>query len=172
MGRQYYCEYCDRTFLDNLTARKKHLASHAHKNNKKAWYDRFRSKRERLNDELAKPRICRHYAADGKCIFQNTCRYRHLTEMEERQLRQEIEEEEAKAAQKQALEISLSSRYKISEQPDKKADDGSSNDVPEAKPQGVTYELPEAFKSLPYIPPSLRPYDGADCCGIEKLEWG
>lgn len=174
MGRQYYCEYCDRTFLDNLTARKKHLASYAHKNNRKAWYDRFRSKRERLNDELAKPRVCRYYAAEGKCVFQNTCRYRHLTEMEERKLREEAEEEEAKAAKTRTLVKCPPIKKSISCSPDEKDQDGcsgKSKSVIETR-QARAYELPEVFKSLPYIPPSLRPYDGEQTYGMEMVEWG
>lgn len=30
MGRRYYCDYCNKTFIDDLDARKKHLQSAQH----------------------------------------------------------------------------------------------------------------------------------------------
>lgn len=93
MGRQYYCEYCDRSFQDNLGARKRHLASSVHIRNKKGWYDRFKDKRERLNAEIAKSRICKNYLQNGTCIFGSECRFRHMTDAEVLKLREEIESE-------------------------------------------------------------------------------
>lgn len=30
MGRRYYCDYCDKTFIDDIDARKKHINSALH----------------------------------------------------------------------------------------------------------------------------------------------
>lgn len=42
MGKRYFCDYCDRSFQDNLHNRKKHLNGLQHLKAKKVWYDMFR----------------------------------------------------------------------------------------------------------------------------------
>lgn len=42
MGKQYYCDYCDRSFKDETDARKKHLSSLQHINNKANHYNQFK----------------------------------------------------------------------------------------------------------------------------------
>lgn len=42
MGKRYYCDYCDRSFVDDLEARKKHLNGSVHMRLKKEHYDSFR----------------------------------------------------------------------------------------------------------------------------------
>lgn len=38
MGKRYFCDYCDRSFQDNLHNRKKHLNGLQHLKAKKLWY--------------------------------------------------------------------------------------------------------------------------------------
>ena len=45
MGRRYYCDYCDRSFQDNMHNRKKHLFGVQHHRSKKAWFDHFRGRK-------------------------------------------------------------------------------------------------------------------------------
>ncbi|XP_023618734.1 zinc finger matrin-type protein 5 [Myotis lucifugus] len=54
MGKRYFCDYCDRSFQDNLHNRKKHLNGLQHLKAKKAWYDMFREGL-RLGCTLASP---------------------------------------------------------------------------------------------------------------------
>ena len=42
MGKHYFCDYCNRSFQDNLHNRKKHLNGLQHLKAKKVWYDMFR----------------------------------------------------------------------------------------------------------------------------------
>lgn len=42
MGKRYFCDYCDRSFQDNMHNRKKHLNGVQHHRAKKAWFDNFR----------------------------------------------------------------------------------------------------------------------------------
>lgn len=44
MGKRYFCDYCDRSFQDNLHNRKKHLNGLQHLKAKKSWYDMFRGR--------------------------------------------------------------------------------------------------------------------------------
>ncbi|XP_036209876.1 zinc finger matrin-type protein 5 isoform X1 [Myotis myotis] len=60
MGKRYFCDYCDRSFQDNLHNRKKHLNGLQHLKAKKAWYDMFRDAAAILLDEQNK-RPCRKF---------------------------------------------------------------------------------------------------------------
>ena len=43
MGKnRYYCDFCDRSFKDNVVQRKKHLSSTVHKQNRDAYYQQFK----------------------------------------------------------------------------------------------------------------------------------
>uniref|UniRef100_A0A8C5LUU3 Zinc finger matrin-type protein 5 n=1 Tax=Leptobrachium leishanense TaxID=445787 RepID=A0A8C5LUU3_9ANUR len=70
MGRRYYCDYCDRSFQDNLHSRKKHLNGVQHQRCKKAWYDLFRGASELLAEEQSK-KLCRRF-------LQSVLLYRNL----------------------------------------------------------------------------------------------
>ncbi len=49
MGKRYYCDYCDRSFQDNMHNRKKHLFGVQHHRAKKAWFDNFRGIHRKLH---------------------------------------------------------------------------------------------------------------------------
>lgn len=49
MGKRYYCDYCERSFQDNLHNRKKHLFGVQHHRAKKAWFDNFRGTHRKLH---------------------------------------------------------------------------------------------------------------------------
>lgn len=42
MGKRYYCDYCDRSFIDDIRSRKKHLTGTAHVRNRKIHYESCR----------------------------------------------------------------------------------------------------------------------------------
>lgn len=42
MGKNFYCEYCDKSFRDVLAVRKNHLNGALHQQLKKDHYDKFR----------------------------------------------------------------------------------------------------------------------------------
>nr|XP_008513899.1 PREDICTED: zinc finger matrin-type protein 5 isoform X3 [Equus przewalskii] len=64
MGKRYFCDYCDRSFQDNLHNRKKHLNGLQHLKAKKVWYDMFRDAAAILLDEQNK-RPCRKFLLTG-----------------------------------------------------------------------------------------------------------
>ncbi|XP_078491671.1 zinc finger protein Ci-ZF(C3H/U1like)-1 isoform X1 [Ciona intestinalis] len=90
MGKRYFCEYCQRGFQDNLTARNKHLKSSIHIKNQQLWYHQFRDTQSLYNDALKK-KPCQSYLATGVCQFGNHCNYRHLSDQELYNLKQSIE---------------------------------------------------------------------------------
>ncbi|XP_041937141.1 zinc finger matrin-type protein 5 isoform X2 [Alosa sapidissima] len=81
MGKRYYCDYCDRSFQDNMHNRKKHLNGVQHHRAKKAWFDNFRDAAAILTDEQTK-KPCRKFLQTGQCVFGTNCRFSHMTERE------------------------------------------------------------------------------------------
>ncbi|XP_019349304.1 zinc finger matrin-type protein 5 isoform X3 [Alligator mississippiensis] len=81
MGKRYFCDYCDRSFQDNLHNRKKHLNGVQHLRAKKVWYDLFRDAAAILQEEQSK-KPCRKFLQTGQCDFGSNCRFSHMTEMD------------------------------------------------------------------------------------------
>ncbi|XP_016019838.2 zinc finger matrin-type protein 5 isoform X3 [Rousettus aegyptiacus] len=92
MGKRYFCDYCDRSFQDNLHNRKKHLNGLQHLKAKKSWYDMFRDAAAILLDEQNK-RPCRKFLLTGQCDFGPNCRFSHMSERDLQELSIQVEEE-------------------------------------------------------------------------------
>eukprot|EP01111_Echinosteliopsis_oligospora_P009407 TRINITY_DN2745_c0_g1_i1.p1 TRINITY_DN2745_c0_g1~~TRINITY_DN2745_c0_g1_i1.p1 ORF type:complete len:127 (+),score=14.91 TRINITY_DN2745_c0_g1_i1:60-440(+) len=74
---KYYCDYCDRSFNDIPTSRKKHFESKHHKTMVKLHYDSYRDPADLLGAEQAKRAPCRNLLLTGKCEFGPNCRFSH-----------------------------------------------------------------------------------------------
>ncbi|XP_059511059.1 zinc finger matrin-type protein 5 isoform X2 [Stegostoma tigrinum] len=92
MGKTYFCDYCSRSFQDNLHNRKKHLQGVQHQRAKKFWFDCFRDSATILAEELAK-KPCRKFLQSGQCDFGVNCKFSHMTDDDVQKLRQSVEEE-------------------------------------------------------------------------------
>nr|XP_034956919.1 zinc finger matrin-type protein 5-like [Zootoca vivipara] len=68
MGKRYFCDYCNRSFQDNLHNRKKHLNGVQHLRAKKVWYDLFRDSATILQEEQSK-KPCREFLLSGMLFF-------------------------------------------------------------------------------------------------------
>lgn len=113
MGRNYYCEYCDKSFRDVLAVRKTHLKGALHQQMKKEHFDRFRGEfidlypgvkfqplmslitdiSTFLEEERAKlpcPRLLKNL----ECLFGSRCRYSHYSPSEIDQI--ELKDKQAK----------------------------------------------------------------------------
>ncbi|XP_063129581.1 zinc finger matrin-type protein 5 isoform X3 [Rattus norvegicus] len=90
MGKRYFCDYCDRSFQDNLHNRKKHLNGLQHLKAKKVWYDMFRDAAAILLDEQNK-RPCRKFLLTGQCDFGSNCRFSHMSEQDLQGLSVQVE---------------------------------------------------------------------------------
>ncbi|MGH0143170.1 UNVERIFIED_CONTAM: hypothetical protein FKN15_077902 [Acipenser sinensis] len=132
MGKRYLCDYCDRSFQDNMHNRKKHLNGVQHHRAKKAWFDLFRDAALILADEQAK-KPCRKFLQTGQCVFGMNCRFSHLTEEDMERLKEQIEEErraredpsESRKSTERSIEDWLARREKRSEATDSSSSKGS-----------------------------------------------
>ncbi|OPJ75200.1 zinc finger matrin-type protein 5 [Patagioenas fasciata monilis] len=95
MGKRYFCDYCDRSFQDNLHNRKKHLNGVQHLRAKRAWYDLFRDAAAILQEEQTK-KPCRKFLLTGQCDFGSSCRFSHMTEQDLEKLSAQVKGESSK----------------------------------------------------------------------------
>jgi U11/U12 small nuclear ribonucleoprotein 20 kDa protein len=94
MGKPYYCEYCDKSFKDELQTRKKHLASVQHQKLRSEHYNKFRDLATFLQEERTKKPCQRNTGPQG-CVYGSICRYSHYTREELQYLEQKCESIEA-----------------------------------------------------------------------------
>ncbi|OXB76447.1 UNVERIFIED_CONTAM: hypothetical protein H355_014162 [Colinus virginianus] len=105
MGKRYFCDYCDRSFQDNLHNRKKHLNGVQHLRAKRAWYDLFRDAAAILQEEQSK-KPCRKFLQTGQCDFGSNCRFSHMTEQDLEKLSAQVQgEQRLRELQQEGAEI-------------------------------------------------------------------
>lgn len=92
-GRRYYCEYCDKIFIDELEARRKHLQSSNHIKHRNMHYEQCREPAIILREELLKI-PCRKFFQNGSCLFEGSCKYTHYSPEQLCELRQQVEQTE------------------------------------------------------------------------------
>ncbi|CAG5867450.1 unnamed protein product [Menidia menidia] len=184
MGKRYYCDYCDRSFQDNMHNRKKHLNGVQHHRAKKAWFDQFRepsfdflskdSAAILYDEQLKKP--CRKFLQKGICDFGSNCRFSHMSEEEQLNLKRWLEEEkqhkedsEDRIMLGRSIEEWFSKREKKQAALNRKGDKKSKEDSEEVE---VESEIPQQLLSIPDLPPSLLPPPPGGWRVRVNTEWG
>ncbi|KAJ0979991.1 hypothetical protein J5N97_015465 [Dioscorea zingiberensis] len=78
---KYYCDYCDKEFLDTPPARKRHLNGVQHKRARALWYDSLKA--DPTGELLVQSHgnipkgVCHHFVRTGICKFGDSCKYFH-----------------------------------------------------------------------------------------------
>ncbi|GFT10930.1 hypothetical protein NPIL_450831 [Nephila pilipes] len=168
MGKQYYCDYCERSFADGAENRKKHLASAYHQKLRKAHYDMFKNAATILKEDKSK-RPCRKFHSEGHCEFGSSCKYSHLTQNDVMQLIEQANNEKLGASGKRPRsepDIDSWLQTKISKM------DRSSDNFPACPLNPV---LPSILSSIPNLPPSLIPCKPSEFLRVAKnngAQWG
>ncbi|XP_054614111.1 zinc finger matrin-type protein 5 [Dunckerocampus dactyliophorus] len=173
MGKRYYCDYCDRSFQDNMHNRKKHLNGVQHQRAKKGWFDHFRGFSDILKDEQAK-KPCRKFLQRGVCDFGPSCRFSHMTEVELMNLQRKVQDErrhkeglEDPVMPEPTAEEWLSRREKRQSGLISKGDATSIEDH-----QETHSDIPPQLFSIPDLPPSLVPPPPGGWKVNINTEWG
>ncbi|KAE8748209.1 hypothetical protein FOCC_FOCC005049 [Frankliniella occidentalis] len=185
MGKiRYYCEYCDRSFLDDLKARKKHLSSTQHARLKKQYYLPFRTAKEVYEEETTKD-PCRKLITQNFCPFAENCKYSHYKPHELEILRQQAHAEDLRrnsSCTPQLIDVALS-KMSSSEKVDewllawKTKQEGEA--LKPAKPalQAVSKawssNLPPVLQDWGSdLPPSLQPWSTFNLSNVHVEDWG
>ncbi|XP_063313162.1 zinc finger matrin-type protein 5 isoform X1 [Pelobates fuscus] len=167
MGRRYLCDYCDRSFQDNLHNRKKHLNGVQHQRCKKAWYDLYRDASEILAEEQTK-KLCRRFIQSGQCDFGPGCRFSHMSVQELDALKAHVEAEK-KMKEEQSRQAPPCTIESWLEERAKRKIRHSENAVMSEPP---SYHLPPGWPPLCELPPSLHPPTSSEWDEQQDLEWG
>ncbi|ERE91094.1 zinc finger matrin-type protein 5 [Cricetulus griseus] len=149
MGKRYFCDYCDRSFQDNLHNRKKHLNGLQHLKAKKVWYDMFR----------------------GQCDFGSNCRFSHMSERDLQELSIQVEEE--RRAREWPLETAELPEGHLEDWLEKRAKRLSS--VPSSRTEPIrttVFQYPVGWPPMQELPPSLRAPPPGGWSLQPRVQWG
>uniref|UniRef100_A0A2R5LAJ2 Zinc finger matrin-type protein 5 n=1 Tax=Ornithodoros turicata TaxID=34597 RepID=A0A2R5LAJ2_9ACAR len=95
MGRRYHCDYCGKSFPDNVNNRKKHLQGVHHIRLRKLHYENFRDAITVLQAESQK-KPCRRFQQAGSCDYGTACKFSHISPEELQRLTQQVEADKQK----------------------------------------------------------------------------
>ncbi|XP_061555427.1 zinc finger matrin-type protein 5 [Phycodurus eques] len=172
MGKRYYCDYCERSFQDNMHNRKKHLFGVQHQRAKKAWFDHFRGYADILKDEQAK-KPCRKFLQRGICDFGPSCRFSHMSEAELFHLQRRVQDErhrsdgsEDPGRPEPNVDVWLAVR-------EKRRSGGAGKGAADAREEErMPSDVPPQIFSIPDLPPSLVPPPPGGWKVNGDAEWG
>lgn len=172
MGKRYYCDYCDRSFQDNMHNRKKHLNGVQHHRAKKAWFDNFKDPEAILLEEQAK-KPCRKFLQKGICDFGPSCRFSHMSEEDFFYLKRQLQGEnsqkdsEDKILSERNIKDWLSKRERRLNALSTKGD--PKTEVEECPEES---DIPPVLLTIPDLPPSLLPPPVSGWKVSLHTEWG
>ncbi|RZF41080.1 hypothetical protein LSTR_LSTR002712 [Laodelphax striatellus] len=158
MGKRYYCDYCDRSFIDDLEARKKHLNGTLHIRNKKLHYKQFRDLKTIVQEETTKVE-CRKFLQTGECHYGEHCNFTHYSRAQINELILRAREEEQR---KLHPEIVLPTVDSWLERRRKKL-----NPTDLIEPEPLTQKDFD-----PDLPPSMQPINYKNVLNKEVSTWG
>ncbi|KAL1516914.1 hypothetical protein ABEB36_000746 [Hypothenemus hampei] len=164
MGRRYYCEYCEKTFIDELEARKKHLQSANHMKLRNMHYEQCRDPAILLKEELLKI-PCRKYFQNGICLFEGSCKYTHYSAEQLCELRQKVEQMEQKRQKTDSEKMNIPSVDSWLEKYEETVD--KINNVVH-----LLWSYPENLSSRLDLPPSLIKFKPEHFHDDDFEEWG
>uniref|UniRef100_A0A3B3QPB8 Zinc finger matrin-type protein 5 n=1 Tax=Paramormyrops kingsleyae TaxID=1676925 RepID=A0A3B3QPB8_9TELE len=194
MGKRYYCDYCDRSFQDNMHNRKKHLNGVQHHRSKKAWFDNFRDAAAILAEEQTK-KPCRKFIqtevqvkrlaglsvirttsySSCQCVFGSSCRFSHMTKKDIDDLKRQIEAERQRKEDPDAAWKSPERNVDdwLSRREKRKAALDSGSILKEEEEEAATgSDVPPHFLSIPDLPVSLLPPPPGGWKNVPQAEWG
>ncbi|XP_052545725.1 zinc finger matrin-type protein 5 isoform X4 [Tympanuchus pallidicinctus] len=156
MGKRYFCDYCDRSFQDNLHNRKKHLNGVQHLRAKRAWYDLFRDAAAILQEEQSK-KPCRKFLQTGQCDFGSNCRFSHMTEQDLEKLSAQVQgEQRLRELRQEGAEIPPGTIEIWLEKRAKRLSTAQSNSSRNEASPAAAAPQPSAARSLPDLSRDLQ----------------
>ncbi|EZA58092.1 zinc finger matrin-type protein 5 isoform X2 [Ooceraea biroi] len=167
MGKTYYCDYCDRSFKDNVEARKKHLSSLQHTKNRTDHYNVFKDPETILKEEYEKT-PCKRYMTIGDCAFGLGCRFSHYTPPM-------IWELERLVAAKNSKDLTTQPKDGWPN-PEDIINEYFENEMDPSGAEKLDYpsmsSTPSRLADYPYLPRSLRPVTSEGMADSDFSKWG
>ncbi|XP_055689713.1 zinc finger matrin-type protein 5 [Lutzomyia longipalpis] len=151
MGKNYYCDYCNKSFKDILATRKKHLKGLQHQKAYKEYHAQFKGIKEIYLEESRK-KTCKRILEGTTCKFGSECRFSHYTKDQLEGMRLQIEAETArKHPEVQNPDPQWLEKF-VERVWDRAVRDGCS-----VKPFWTHPYHQRQYEALPDLPPSLQP---------------
>ncbi|XP_037910969.1 zinc finger matrin-type protein 5 isoform X2 [Hermetia illucens] len=150
MGRNYYCEYCDKRMKCSVSIRKSHNEGLPHKIAKAEYMARFKDPRDILAEERKKT-PCSRFLTGKECKFGMFCHFSHYR-MDQLKELERIEKMVKQPPKTEQIQI------------EKKNTDHK-----------FPWKYPHEKVQNKSLPPSLQPYDIEKCFSITndtKNRWG
>ncbi|XP_059480963.1 zinc finger matrin-type protein 5-like [Neocloeon triangulifer] len=165
MGRRYHCDYCEKSFKNDVVSIKKHLSSLHHERARQEYHAQFKDLATILQEESAK-RTCSRFA-NGDCQFGAMCRFSHYSPGQLQFFRQQVEEERRKKSEEPSLTDWLQKRSTALEQHKLPCTSGSEDNV-----NRVVWAPPPSISMHQNLPPSLQPVHVRDFENFQPQNWG
>ncbi|KAK9876802.1 hypothetical protein WA026_015040 [Henosepilachna vigintioctopunctata] len=166
MGRRYHCDYCNKTFIDEIEARKKHLQSSHHIKLRNLYYAGCRDLSVILKEEIIKA-PCRRYEQNGTCQFAGNCKYRHYTQEELWELKQQVDYQEYLVQKKKENSLNIPTLDSwIEKYVEKNVNKTDGNIV---RP---FWTYPSSLENRTDLPPSLKKIQETDFVSSSYEDWG
>ncbi|XP_053136055.1 zinc finger matrin-type protein 5 [Hemicordylus capensis] len=170
MGKRYFCDYCDRSFQDNLHNRKKHLNGVQHLRARKVWYDLFRDAAAMLQEEQTK-KPCRKFLQTGQCDFGSNCRFSHMTEKDLEKLSSQVQEE--RRATEQPSDGAVMVPGTIEDWLEKRSKRiGTTQPDSTLSEEESLFQYPPGWPPIQDLPPSLQAPPPGGWLVPPNLQWG
>lgn len=91
MGKRYFCDYCNRAFLDDPDSRKKHLLGIVHIRARNNHYQQFKDIETVFLEERTKEE-CKRFKNSGYCHFGENCNFTHYSKEDLANLQKQVED--------------------------------------------------------------------------------
>ncbi|XP_065831153.1 zinc finger matrin-type protein 5-like isoform X2 [Oscarella lobularis] len=145
MGKRYYCDYCQKSFIDTPSARWKHLNGLHHQRLKKQHYDAVEASLAQAT--TTDRNICKHFQRTGICPYGSRCKFAHVHVFVPNRERNDVSVKDWLAlwAQKRQEPVNYAA-------------------------EKTTKQLPPGLPSSEHLPPSLIPVSENNAA--HPLDWG
>nr|XP_012226830.1 PREDICTED: zinc finger matrin-type protein 5 [Linepithema humile] len=165
MGKIYYCDYCDRSFKDDVEARKKHLSSLQHAKNRTDHYNMFKDPETILKEECSKI-PCKRYMTVGDCAFGTSCRFSHYTPPMIWELQRLAAMKNFKNSTNQPKDGWPNPEDIVKEYFENVTDLSGTED------RNSAWNMPSRLVNYSYLPPSLQPVTSESMADCNFNKWG
>ncbi|CAH0546227.1 unnamed protein product [Brassicogethes aeneus] len=165
MGRRYYCDYCDKNFIDDLDARKKHLQSAQHIKNRNLHYEAQRDPETIFREESLKM-PCRRFLLEGFCQFEGNCKYSHYSPDQLYEISQLVEYNKEQKRKKEQELVPIPS---VESWHEKYSETFSKSNV---EVVNTFWDYPANLETRLDLPPSLQKFKPGQFTSDNFEEWG
>lgn len=170
MGKRYFCDYCNRTFLDDPDSRKLHLKGTSHIRARNNHYKNFKDLKTIYQEESAKE-ACKRFMRYNQCQFNENCHHTHYSKEDLAFIKQKIDDNESQNHSLALIqEASLESWLKKKKSNEKSSTHANTSET--THQPAVIESSMNIDPSVKNLPLSMQPTSEEHLYQLEFVEWG